>query len=230
MAEIFNITHETGDLSEYSSTVTDSGDLSVSLSAGLAGTSYGLQALIDDTNAIYATKNFTQLTTDYHRLRFYLDPNGLTMASGDNFVLFRANYTGSAVSMIRMGKDGTGLYIEPRLAQDGFTLTTGSKVYLTDEPHYVEYLVQYATGSTASDAYLDFYVDGVYQNSITGLDLFDAGRIDNVSIGPIQALDAGTSGTIYLDELVLRDDATEIGPVSSGAMVWLYFQQTSIAL
>ncbi|NIV35549.1 MAG: hypothetical protein GWN58_40675, partial [Anaerolineae bacterium] len=31
----------------------------------------------------------------------------------------------------------------------------------------------------------------------------------------IAGIDAGTSGTIYLDEFVFRDDATEIGAVSA---------------
>jgi hypothetical protein len=37
MSIIINIDHETGDLTQYTSTVTDSGDLSVAVGAALAG-------------------------------------------------------------------------------------------------------------------------------------------------------------------------------------------------
>lgn len=41
LGTIININHETGDLSQYTNTVTDSSDLSVTAPAALAGTSYG---------------------------------------------------------------------------------------------------------------------------------------------------------------------------------------------
>ena len=52
MSEIINI-HLESDLSEFTSTVTDSGDLYWSADAALAGTSGGMACLIDDTTSIY---------------------------------------------------------------------------------------------------------------------------------------------------------------------------------
>jgi hypothetical protein len=48
---IFSDGFESGDFSAWSSATTDGGDLSVTSAAALAG-SYGMQALIDDTNIL----------------------------------------------------------------------------------------------------------------------------------------------------------------------------------
>jgi hypothetical protein len=53
MAVVADIDLESGDLSEFSGTVTDGGDLSVTQAAALAGSEYGLQCVIDDTTAVY---------------------------------------------------------------------------------------------------------------------------------------------------------------------------------
>ena len=66
---VADIDHETGNLSEYSSTVTDSGDLSVSTNAALNGSRYGLQAVIDDTTGIFGQVDLS--TYDIFRLHFY---------------------------------------------------------------------------------------------------------------------------------------------------------------
>ncbi len=91
MARIVHIRHEMGDLSEWTSTTTDSGNLSVEVAAALAGTGFGLQFVIDDTNTLQAQKTFTELgasPTDL-RLRFYIDPNSLTMATNDEFLVLQ---------------------------------------------------------------------------------------------------------------------------------------------
>ena len=46
-----------------------------------------------------------------------------------------------------------------------------------------------------------------------GLDLYARSKPDRAQLGAINGIDASTRGTLYLDEFVLRNDATEIGPV-----------------
>ena len=77
MGEVFDVTHNAGNLSEYDATVTDGGDLSAAVGAAMAGSDYGLQAVIDDTTKVYGRMDFS-LSSSAFRYRFYFDPNGLS--------------------------------------------------------------------------------------------------------------------------------------------------------
>ena len=82
---------------------------------------------------------------------------------------------------------------------------------MPDAPTYIEFLVQYATSAVASDASASLWINGSLQETLTNFDLFDYAMPDTMLIGTIYGLDAGTSGAFYLDEIVLRADAIEIG-------------------
>ena len=75
MSVIVDINHEVGDLTEYTATQTDSGDLSVTAGAALVGT-YGLSVLIDGAGDIYGEYNLGSNNTSgqYRQLQtFTLD-------------------------------------------------------------------------------------------------------------------------------------------------------------
>ena len=68
--------HLEEDLSEFTYTRVDGGDLYWTADAALAGTSGGMACLIDDTTAIYGSYTLgTANTSGVIRLRFYIDPN-----------------------------------------------------------------------------------------------------------------------------------------------------------
>jgi hypothetical protein len=98
------------------------------------------------------------------------------------------------------------------LRNDGGGYHVTSQIVLSDAPHYIEVLVAYASSAVASDATLTIWIDGVQADQVTGIDLYDRSKPDTVLLGVVTVA-SGTSGTIYLDELVLRDDDTEIGEV-----------------
>jgi hypothetical protein len=228
MAEIFNIQLET-DLSEFDSTVTDGGDLSQAVAAALAASSGGLSCLIDDTNSIYGQKNFTELTSVAYRFRFYVDPNSLTMAGSDDFQICRILNSSNGRCQAWLRYDGSSYEIRARVIDDSLTWNATSNYDISDAEHYVEIQVQYATSDVASDGTLTLWIDGAQQELITGLDIYDISKPDNARLGAVSDIDAGTSGTLYLDEFVFRDDTTVIGPVAyagffgldTAAHVWL---------
>ena len=74
---IFADGFESGNLSAWSSSTTDGGDLSASPAAAIAGAS-GLQAVLDDNNSIYVTDERPNAEPRY-RARFYFDPNSIAM-------------------------------------------------------------------------------------------------------------------------------------------------------
>jgi hypothetical protein len=201
-------------LTEYDSTTTDGGDLSVTAAAALGGTDYGLSALIDDTNVIYGEKTFT-LTSSVYSLRFYIDPNTLTMANNDNFpVNVTLAGTQRARTLVYLGySTANGYRIRLAVGNDTGWSFTGWYA-ITDAEHYVEVQVQYASSATASDGTATLWIDGVEQQQMTGIDLFDLAKPDRARLGALLGIDAGTSGTLYLDEFKFNDNGTEIGEVA----------------
>ncbi len=67
--------------------------------AALVG-SYGMQAVIDDTNALYVTDDTPNAEPRY-RARFYFDPNSITMAEGNAHFIFVA-YEGTSSAVIQI--------------------------------------------------------------------------------------------------------------------------------
>jgi hypothetical protein len=210
MAQIFNLRHETG-LSEYDSTVTDSGDLSWSRLAAMGGTRGGMRVRIDDTTSIYGQISFTQITSTTYRYRFYIDPNGLTMNDGTGHRLFQLMDSSLLRVMTTLEKAGGTYKIKTYLTNDASGSDATGQYTIADEPHYVEVRVVYASSDVASDATLDMWIDGVLQEQVTGIDLYDLSKPDRLRAGAVQGVDATTSGIYYLDEFVLRGDGTEIG-------------------
>ncbi len=215
MGRIVHIRHETGDLTEYTSTVTDGGDLSVDAAAALAGTGFGLSLLIDDTTGLRARKDFTALSTQTDfRTRIYIDPNSLTMATDDIFPFLamtdRTNF--HDVIILYLKYDGSTYQIEFEAYNDGGVFDASSIEDITDAPHYVEIHLAKASTDAASDGELKCYIDGSLEATLSNIDIFDTFELcDRCDIGAPYGIDAGTSGAFYLDELIIRDDGTEIG-------------------
>ena len=104
---IFADDFESGDLSAWSYSSTDSGNLAASGYSDYYGF-YGMEALIDDTNSIYA-KDSTPANETRYRARFYFNPNSLDMASGDNFTIIGA-YNASQIQLGLQIRDNAGTY------------------------------------------------------------------------------------------------------------------------
>jgi hypothetical protein len=85
---------------------------------------------------------------------------------------------------------------------------------IEDAEHIVEVFVRHAGDAASVDGSVELHVDGVQVTRIVSLDLYDADkRPDNLLWGAVTGVDAGTLGTIYLDELILREGEAEIGPL-----------------
>jgi hypothetical protein len=221
MSTIIDINHETGDLTQYDSTATDGGDLSVASAAALAGTAYGLSCLIDDTTVLIARKNITKSVQ--LRLRVYLDPNSLTMANNDTFALVNLKQGAGSYSQIAYLSlrylTATGYRLVMYAKNDAGTIIGPDTCDITDAPHYVEIYLVRAADSGSNNGTLQWWVDGSDQGATTGIDNYNLMSDQNWYLdfgAPASDLDAGTSGTFYLDEIVVNDDGGLIGPVSAG--------------
>jgi predicted outer membrane repeat protein len=206
---IFADSFESGNLSAWTSSTTDGGDLSVSTAAALKG-SQGMQAVIDDTTAIYVTDDTPNAEPRY-RMRFYFDPNSLTMANGDSHIIFRG-FAGSSTIVLRIefGFSSGAYQIRAGLLNDGSTWTETNWFTISDASHAIEVDWRAATAAGANDGGLTLWIDGSQQADLTGIDN-DTRRVDRARLGPVASLDAGTSGTSYFDAFESRRQ-TYIGP------------------
>ena len=212
MAVIVNIDHSTNDFSQWTSTVEDGGDLSVSAAAAQAGSAYGMSALLDDTTAIYGSINLG-LTTNSVRYRFYIDPNSFTLPTTKAFYACTLITGGSGYLYLQFRfLSGTGYQLRLRMYNDGRAgIVSTAWHVISDAPHYVEIVANRATSNVASDATCELFIDGVSKESLSGIDLFDNWPYDSLRLGITSAPSGVPSGTVYFDQLIVNDDGSPIG-------------------
>ena len=206
---IFADGFESGNFSAWTSASIDAGDLSVSPAAALVG-SNGMQVLINDSNNLYVTDDTPNAEPRY-RVRFYFDPNSLSMASGDTFNPFRG-FMGTSTSVLQVAfRNFSGSYqLRGALLNDSAVFVTTSWITISDGPHSIELDWRAATGAGANNGSLTMWIDGVQQASLSGLDN-DTWRIDRVRLGALAAISATTRSTYFLDAFESRRE-TYIGP------------------
>jgi hypothetical protein len=133
------------------------------------------------------------------------------MASSDNHFIFRG-YSGTSTLVLRIQfRFSSGSYqIRAALRNDGSTWTNTNWVIITDAPHSIEFDWQAATAPGANNGALTLWIDGIQQASLSGIDN-DTRRIDQIRLGAVAGLDAGTSGTYFFDAFESRRQSY-IGP------------------
>jgi hypothetical protein len=185
--------------------VTDSGDLSVTAAAALAGSTRGMQALIDNNSAIYVTDSSPAAETRY-RARFYFDPNSIPMSSGNRHYLFYG-LSGSSTVVLRVELiySSSAYQLRAELVNNSSSWTTSSWFVISDAPHAIE--VDWRSGSAGG---LTLWIDGVQRADLTGVNN-STRRIDGVRLGALDGLDSGTRGTYYFDAFDSRR-TSYIGP------------------
>jgi len=206
---IFSDSFESGDLSAWSSSTTDGGDLGVSTAAALVGGN-GLQAVIDDNNSIYVTDDRPNAEPRY-RARFYFDPNSISMISGDTHFIFNG-LDGTSTAVMRMDfRRSSGTYqIRARILDDSSNWIDTTWFTISDGPHFIELDWQAATAAGANNGGLTLWIDGVQQANLSGVNN-DSWRIDRVRLGAVSGIDSGTRGAYYFDAFESRRQ-TYIGP------------------
>jgi hypothetical protein len=202
---------ESGGLGGWSSSA-GGGDLSVVGSAAMAGTSLGLQVVVNDLSGIYVQDD-SPAAENRLRVRFYFDPNGFDPGEADSHFRTRIfiAFDGSNQRVVTLVlKRQAGLYsIEARVRlNDGTRADTGF-FPITDGPHFFEFDWQRASAPAAADGAFSFWVDNGLMSTLTTLDN-DASAIEFVRMGAF-GIKTGASGTLYFDEFVSQREGF-IGP------------------
>jgi hypothetical protein len=160
---------------------------------------------------MYVTDDRPAAETRY-RTRFYFDPNGVPMTSGNAHYILYGYTTGNTTVALRMEFRFSTPSYQLRIAtlDDNSVWSTSGWFTISDAPHYLELDWRAAAPSGANNGGLTFWIDGVQRADLTGLNN-DTRRIERVRLGPVAGLDSGTRGVYYLDAFESRRQ-TYIGP------------------
>lgn len=224
---IFSDGFESGNTSAWSSETDAENDLTVSTAARLVG-SQGLAALIDNTTSMYVRSDHPVAEPRY-RARFYFDPNSITMASADIHSLFNGRTaSGANVFTIQFNYTTTttppSYRIRPQIYNNAGSATSGSYQVISDAPHYIEIDWQADTAAGATNGALTLWIDGVLKQTMSTIDN-ETLRVEEVRLGPLTGLDAGTLGTYFLDAFESRK-TTYIGPALLGDLSTVFVLTT----
>ena len=206
---IFSDDFESGNFSAWTACVIDVNDLSVTNAAARVGGS-GMQALLDD-NVVINCRDDTPNAEPRYRARFYFDPNSITMVNGDSHVIF-GGYSGTTTMVVRVlfRRYNNAYQVRAALTNDGTTWTSSSWFGISDAPHSLEIDWKASTAAGANNGWLTFWIDGGQNANLTGIDN-DTRKIDQVRLGAVNGIDAGTRGTYFFDAFESRRE-TYIGP------------------
>ena len=200
--------------SEFTSTVIHDGLMTIQAGAALNGTTKGLQVVIDGIDALsYGVISGLADASGKSRARFYFDPNSITMGSGEYFCMLLARDSIQiSIYEVYLHRHSTGVYqIWARAHSDiAWNYDTGAYT-ITDAPHYIEVYLQRGTVAN-KDGIFQLWIDGVSKETINDVANYAVfADINDVNLGAVFSVDAGTTGTIFLDELIVNRDGTGIG-------------------
>jgi cysteine-rich repeat protein len=189
---------ESGDMSAWSTTQTDGGDLTVDPSAAMAGTTQGLLGNVDDIVSLFVQD---ELPEDENRVRarFYLDPTGFDTGEPTHrrtrvFLLLRDGPTRRLAAIVLRRVNGQyGIMGRARL-DNGDQADTGF-FDITAAPQRIEIDWLRSSGPDANDGRFVLSINGAVVSTLTGLDnsmdSVDTARLGGLSLkgtanGPIK--------------------------------------------
>jgi hypothetical protein len=178
----------------------------------MAGTVAGLQAFVNDTNALFVQDD-TPAAENRYRARFYFDPNGFD--PGETQSHFRTRifigFDGSGIRLITLvlKRQGGAYSVEGRVRRNDGTRADTGFFPITDGPHFFELDWVRSSAPGAVDGSFTLRIDNAPVSVLTLLDN-DASPVDFVRMGAL-SIKTGAAGTLYYDQFESRRQVF-IGP------------------
>jgi hypothetical protein len=204
---IFADGFESADFSAWSAVNNPDGDLAVSASAAMTGTS-GLEATIDDTTGLYVQDD-SPAQEAYYRASFQFDPNGFDPGEAQSHfrtrILIGFENGPRRVFAVVLRRIAGQYALMGRARQDDNSQVNTGFVNITDDVHTIDLEWHRSHDAAASDGTFSMAIDG-NQSSVVGLDNSVSG-LDFVRMGAL-SVKVGASGTMYWDEFNSDRDLT----------------------
>jgi hypothetical protein len=203
---IFRDGFESGDLSAWSTSSTDGGDLSVGAEAALASTSFGLHAAVNDTSTLSVQDN-TPSKENRYRVRFWMDTQDFDPGTAlghfrTRIFLALEEAPRRRLAAIVLKYQGGQYSVMGRVLLDDDTRADTAFLPIAPGAHAIEFDWQRSSTPTALDGSFQLWIDGTSVANLTGLDN-NASSVDMGRLGALSLKD-GASGNLYFDEFVSR--------------------------
>jgi hypothetical protein len=200
---MFADSFETGDFTAWDGSGGDLMDLSVNASAFLAGTSLGMEVDVADLDDKWLTDD-TPADESSARARFYFDPNSLVIPTNKRFKPFQLRASDNRRLLTMVWREEAGGYVFlMKSHEDNGNWAKTPWLDISDAPHYIEVEWTQSSAPGANDGVLRVWLDGALLSTVTGIDNDERGG-DQFRFGVVGGLDAGTTGTFYLDHFEAR--------------------------
>lgn len=135
---------------------------------------------------------------------FYVNADGLAMANGDLFSIFEGRTSGNVdVVVVQLNYDGANIRVRAGVIEDSDAWTYTGYFNLGSGWNLVEIFWMAGPDTSVNDGELVLWLDDVEEAHVTSLNNHDD-LVDRFYVGAPDDLDAGTSGSLYVD--VLRAD------------------------
>jgi hypothetical protein len=172
---VFENGFEAGGLSAWRHAVTDEtqtdpADLIVSSAAALNSTTLGMEAVVDDTRALYVQDDYPCDEARY-RARFYFDPNGFDPGEAElhrrtrTFIAFSESPMRRVAAIVLRRLSGQYAVMGRARGDDNVQHDTGFFA-ISDGPHSIEIDLVRATNADSLDGAFELYIDGVSKDEI----------------------------------------------------------------
>lgn len=192
---IFANGFESGSFAGWSANVTNNGNLSVSPNAALAG-SYGLQATFNNTTGMYVRDDSPAAEPRY-RARFYFTPNSVTMLSGAYAYLLTGHDASNRVILfIQFYRNSAGYQVRVRAYDSVLANYVNTPfIVISNAVHSLEV-------DWANDGHVTFWVDGIQQANLTGINN-NIYTMESVRLG-VPYMSGTMSGAYHIDAFESR--------------------------
>lgn len=192
---------ESGDLSAWTASSTDGGDLRVDPSAQMGpGTPNGLLGTVNDTTPLYV-EDTTPDNENRYRARFHFDPTGFDPGEVNSkrrvrlFIAFEDGPRRLVAVILRRLNGQFAIQTRARLDDNSQANTVFTDI--TASPHRLEFDWLRASGPDANDGQLRLWLDDVLVDTLTGLDN-SVSTVDFARLGAL-AVKVGANGPLKWD-------------------------------
>lgn len=207
---LFKDGFESSTVGAWSTSVTTAGSsLVVSEKQPLVG-SDSLRPVLDGNAASQAfVRDHTPASEARYRARFYLNAENLSMTDGNSHYILIAN---GSIGVLRIGlRTLAGVRAVKLFASHNDGSAAGSAWFPISGTTALEVDWKAASGPGLSNGYAKLWLGGNLVATLPNLDN-DTLRVDHVSLGAVNGVDAGTAGYLVVDAFESRK-ATYIGLV-----------------
>lgn len=157
-----------------------------------------------ETNKTYYLSKTLSLSYDYVIYSFYINVDDLTMGAGELFGFNVLRSTGPYLIYFHIQESGGNIQIRLNADSDAAAVSSTSFYTLSSGDNFINILGKRALTSVSADGSYILYINNIKKETLSGIDNYDIydGFTNSLSAyyGLTLSLDAGTSGTIGMDE------------------------------